>query len=122
MFRGVVGHLTGSVPDPRSLCRAWVNWTAGGGTPVLNGSGFNVASSITDNAIGDFTFTWSRAFRNASSYAVMKLARVDDVAAGGTLVVHPTVAPTASSIRVRVYDNAGGLRDPPVACLANWGW
>ena len=121
MFRGVVGHLTGSVPDPRSLCRAWVNFS-GQGTPSLNGSGFNVASSITDNAVGDFTLTWSRAFRAASSYGVMKLARVDDVATGGTVVGHPTVAPTASSMRIRVYDNAGLLRDPPVCCLALWGW
>src|SRR3990167_9464527 len=112
MFRGVVGHLTVSVPDPRSLCRAWVNFS-GQGTPSLNGAGFNVASSITDNAIGDFTLTWIRAFRTASSYGVMKLARVDTVGSSGTVIVHPTVGPTASSMRIRVYDNGGTLADTP---------
>lgn len=57
----------GSGTQIGTLCRAWVNWT-GGSSPVIAAS-FNV-SSITRNAIGDFTVNFSGPFPDANYAAV----------------------------------------------------
>lgn len=54
-----------------TLARAWVNFSAGGGTPSIRAS-FNV-SSITDGGVGTFTINFTAAMEDAN-YCVLSVA------------------------------------------------
>ena len=58
-----------------TLCRAWVNFSAGTGVPVPRAS-FNV-SSITDNGVGDFTINFTTAMPDVN-YCTLSVANEGD--------------------------------------------
>jgi len=65
IFQDSVGTQIGT------LCRAWVNFSAGTGTPSIRAS-FNV-SSITDNGVGNFTLNFTTAMIDIN-YCVLSVA------------------------------------------------
>ncbi len=86
-------------------CRAWVNFN-GTGTVAIRASG-NV-SSITDNAVGDYTvnftaampdanYSWAFSGSSANSYIVTARAE--------------TTAPTTTALRLGTYTVAGAGTD-----------
>ena len=100
---GTIKSLGSSAPvfqnssgvEKGQLAKAWVNIN-GTGTVAIRGS-FNV-SSITDNAVGDYSVTMTTAMANAN-YAVVGSAGVSNAfltfmtntrSAGATLVQDPT--------------------------------
>lgn len=64
---GIQSHLNVTGNAPMFACRAWVNFNATTGTPVISASG-NV-TSITDNGVGDYTINFTTAMPNAN-YAI----------------------------------------------------
>jgi hypothetical protein len=99
--------VTGTAPI--YPCRAWVNFN-GTGTIAIRASG-NV-SSITDNAVGDYTVNFTTALADANyGYAVS--GREDE---GGTLtwaaVPQPArVAQTTTAFRIITKTSAGTAFD-----------
>jgi hypothetical protein len=95
-----------------TFCRAWVNFNASSGTPVIRSS-FNV-SSITDNGVGDFTINFTNAMPTAG-YAValaindnknttLTTVNIYDAALGGT-------DPTTTAIRIAGQNSGTGSGD-----------
>ena len=69
VFRDSAGAEIGT------LCRAWVNFSAGTGVPVPRAS-FNV-SSITDNGVGNFTINFTTAMPDVN-YCTLSVANEGD--------------------------------------------
>lgn len=81
------------------VARAWVNFN-GTGTVAIRAS-YNV-SSITDNGTGDYTVNFTNAMSDAN-YGFTTGIRLNPgtVSYNMNLLVHPTVNPTTSAIRVQ---------------------
>lgn len=75
--------------------RAWVNFNGTGAVAIR--AAYNVAS-ITDNGVGDYTVNFTTALASAD-YCYMGTA---GLRVGNTMSIegHPTVAPTASALRI----------------------
>ena len=76
-------------------CRAWVNFN-GTGTVAIRGSG-NV-SSITDNAVGEYTVNFTTAMVDAN-YAYVGTCK--DVSGGAATSMYPAGAQTTSSCSIQ---------------------
>jgi len=83
-------------------CRAWVNFN-GTGTVAIRASG-NV-TSITDNAVGDYTVNFTTALVDAN-YAVCGTA--SGTSFNGFIGIYPGVNPASGSVRVatQIYNNS----------------
>ena len=77
------GQPSSTIPDllpsnanlyPEYKCRAWVNFTGVDGTISKSGN----VTSVTKNATGDFTVTFTTAMPD-SNFAVFGMAKSDDV-------------------------------------------
>lgn len=90
-------------------CRAWVNFN-GTGTVAIRASG-NV-SSITDNALGDYTVNFTTAMADAN-FAVANSAQGTNTNDGYS----STTSVSTTSVRVvsRIYN---ALQDSALACVA----
>jgi hypothetical protein len=123
----VTGNASGlSSPASNGLAKAWVNFNGAGtytlGTPTAATirSSHNV-STITKNANGDFTVTFSSAFPNAN-YAVMVTAQgpannaLSAIRAGAAATMV-----TTTSVRVSFMDTAAGPENPNTACVVIFG-
>jgi hypothetical protein len=88
-------------------CRVWCKFTVSGGTPTLTGTG-NV-SSITDNAVGDFTVNFTTAMPNAN-YGYTICHEMTSAYNGGGNSAYPGGI-AAGSIRIAVEDVDGSLVD-----------
>jgi hypothetical protein len=123
---GVTTNAGGSVNPSTNVeginysCRAWVNFN-GTGTPAIRGSG-NV-SSITDNGTGDYTINFTTAMPDtnycplvgsAPNYGVRGQA-VEALFSGPPWT---EVAPTTSSFRFAIGDDAGASFDPKYVTAA----
>ena len=101
------------------VAKAWVYITISGGTVTVAAS-HNV-SSVTDNAVGDYTTNFTTAFSSAN-YAWVAMGRRDT---GNTnnysLNTKGDTAPTASAHRWQAIVNTAELNDPPGACVAYFG-
>jgi hypothetical protein len=127
----VTGNVTGnasglSSPASNGLANAWVNFNGAGtytlGTPTAATirSSHNV-STITKNANGDFTVTFSSAFPNAN-YAVMVTAQ--GAANNALSVIRAGAAATmvtTTSVRVSFLDTSAGPENPNTACVVIFG-
>jgi hypothetical protein len=86
-----------------TLCRAWVNFN-GTGTVAIRSS-FNV-SSITDNALGDYTINFTNAMPDAD-YSIVAFAQQS-----GTKILisgNPDgVAPTTTAYKLVTSSGGGG--------------
>jgi len=102
----VVPDLSGSNTTlfPEYKCRAWVNFTGVDGTISKSG---NVAS-VTKNATGDFTVTFTIAMPDAF-FAVFGMAKSDDTSSARAAFMDfssDNTATSASFVRVNVlYEN-----------------
>jgi hypothetical protein len=85
-------NATGTAPV--YACRAWVRMTGAGG---ILGSG-NV-SSVTNNGTGDNTINFATALPDANYVPALGAGR-GNTDNNANLVIHPTIAPTASALRV----------------------
>ena len=123
----VTGNASGlSSPASNGLAKAWVNFNGAGtytlGTPTAATirSSHNV-STITKNANGDFTVTFSSAFPNAN-YAVMVTAQgaannaLSAIRAGAAATMV-----TTTSVRVSFLDTSAGPENPNTACVVIFG-
>lgn len=101
---------TAATPEQHGLYRdnvlkAWAFVTVAGGVPSLTDS-FNI-SSVTDNAVADFTLAFDRDFANAT-YAWCGVSAT----AGRTVVVPgDTFVQSTGSLRYRTADIDGGYQD-----------
>jgi hypothetical protein len=102
VFAGLTGGQTGSAPLYGA--RAWVNFN-GTGTVAIRASG-NV-SSITDNGVGDYTVNFTTAMPDAN-YAASGICGNENNLLG---IDSDTFVPTASAIRVQVYDAGNTTQD-----------
>jgi hypothetical protein len=96
------GSMSSVVPGgttlyPATMCRAWVNFN-GTGTVAIRAS--NNVSSITDNAVGDYTVNFTTAMADAN-YSVCGSCNVNITGNNSRVLSAPNAqAPTTSSIRV----------------------
>ena len=88
-------------------CRAWVNFN-GTGTVAIRGSG-NV-SSITDNAVGDYTVNFTTALTDAN-YSVGSCVAVDYSNTGNRTLNLANAAPTTSACRISTLTAGGSNTD-----------
>jgi hypothetical protein len=94
-------------------CRAWVNFN-GTGTVAIRASG-NV-TSITDNGTGNYTVNFTTALPDADyCWSLNGQQPISSSSSFGTGA--PTVDPTASALRIIMY-NAGNANDFPRVCVA----
>jgi len=107
------------------LCRAWINFTGGGSGATINSS-FNI-SSVTRNAAGDYSITFTAAMPNAS-YAVSASTSTSTI----TNVLGQFInvfglssspwnqAPTTGGFRITTFYSSTGtsFQEPLYVCLS----
>jgi hypothetical protein len=93
-----------------TLCRAWVNFSVGTGTPTIRAS-FNV-SSITDGGVGNFTINFTTAMVDVN-YCVLSVANE-----GSSVTIRESQFGTQNTSNVQVLTrqfsagvNSGALAD-----------
>ena len=95
------------------LCKAWVNFN-GTGTVAIRAS-YNV-SSITDNAVGDYTVNFTTAFADAN-YVTTGSCQRESGAPEGILTIYSVnltgalASPTTTAARVNTSVRTGGTID-----------
>ena len=100
--------------------KAWVNFKGTGTVSIRDD--FNI-SSITDNATGRYTVTFSNAMGSAENYVV---TGASGEGAGKDVVLHDSggatyVAPTSTAFRVRIANSSGNHYDVQHVMLAIFG-
>lgn len=90
--------ITAQGAAPSYAARAWVNFN-GTGTPAIRASG-NV-SSITDNAVADFTVNFATPMPDAN-YSFVTSTNQNSSAWLYTVMGHDSVAATTSAWRLKV--------------------
>jgi hypothetical protein len=90
----------------QSACKAWARIDVSGGTPSL-AAGYNVSGTITDNGVGDYTFTFTTALSSAN-YACVASARQTDNSVPSA-IVHTQATTT---VRIKVWGPLGAEVDP----------
>lgn len=110
-------RLTHALGEPSSETISWAQ-IKGSGTTALFGS--ENVSSLTDNAGGDYTVTWTIPYATASSYAVV--LGTSGTTNATTLHFRGLQAITATSARTSLLDyNAASATDPDYAYLIALG-
>ncbi len=102
--------ILSNLPPRQELAKAWINYDGTSGSAVIRNA-FNVAS-LTDNGIGSFTVTFSRAFESAN-YTVATACRA------GSRVCHEANTTTSATIVTR--DGAAGVTNSTVVCAVFTG-
>lgn len=100
------------------LAKAWVKFTAGGGTPTIADS-FNV-SSITDDGVGDHTVNFTVAFDSAN-YTYAGFANRPSVTSPGVVGGYDTATHLAGSCRHTFYHLSGSAQDMDAAGIVYFG-
>lgn len=111
--RRLLGPIARPVASPRSLITAWAN-IDGNAVPASLRAGFRT-TSVTDNAAGDYTLTWSHGMDGAN-YAIGAAAQA--VTGAQTVGIHDTGGAAAASLRVHVLSVAGAGQDADPVCVA----
>lgn len=83
------------------IARAWVNFN-GTGTVAMRAN-YNV-TSITDNDVGDYTVNFTSAISDANYAFSVSHGGTSNI---GAVVVHQTVAPTTSALRINTRTDGG---------------
>jgi len=92
----------------QGLAKAW--WQMNGsGTPAF-GDSLN-SSSITDNATGDYSVTFTNSMNNATYSALGACGRNGGSYLGGTVEIPGNAAATSSVIRFYSYNSSASTRD-----------
>jgi len=115
-----VGALRNATPIPDIDVKVWA---VIGGTPDAKlHSSYNV-TSLTDNAVGDFTLTFQQAFVNASNYAVLGMfGNVTASLSRGNIYVRQATLPTSTSCRTINIDAGGAAFDADPTMIFCVGW
>lgn len=112
----VVGPTVANFGLGRTIAWAWCRWADSAGTPTISEQ--HNTSSITDNGVGDFTFTWARPFANAT-YAVVLTHYT--TTAGGTSNVLATINTTSgvatTSVKTLHFNATIAAADPAVGWI-----
>lgn len=101
----VVFVTPGGIQYGPSVAKAWVQLT-GGGTPVASSS--HNYTSVADNGVGDWTITWAITMSSANYFAI---ATVNGT---GSFVVANVWTKTATTTRIRMFNNNNNVADPDV--------
>ena len=113
-----VGSSLGVLPALDQGVAGWAQVHMEGTFAVWGSDGI---SAVTDNGPGDITFTWSRAFRSASSYVPIYCTTAT---AGSIVTQHAhswdSVASGSAQAVLRDY-NAASSTDPDMFFLAVFG-
>ena len=99
-----------------TLCRAWVNFN-GTTSPGTVRTSFNV-SSVTRNATGDYTLTFTNALADAN-YALTGMSGNNTTSLACVVQPYNLAAPSTTSVRIQSV-RADGTMDvnPPICCVA----
>ncbi len=96
--------------------KAWVIFNGVGTVSITQA--FNV-SSITDNAVGDYTVNFATALASANYAATSSAGYGNNAASGEANTYIPyNATPTTTSVRMAVTSDAGGLRDAVYVSVA----
>ena len=103
---------------PLYMCRAWVNFN-GTGTVAIRDS-YNV-SSITDNAVGDYTINYSTALNN-SNYAISGITDYNESGLHRVIVYRAGLSHQYNTLGVRIQiigqsGSSDNTQDPTFASL-----
>jgi len=110
---GAVTYAKIGTTEQGQLCKAWVNFN-GTGTVAIRAS-YNV-SSITDNAVGDYTVNFTTAMPDAN-YVTTGSCQRESGAAEGILTIYSVnlsgalVSPTTTAARINTSVRSGGTID-----------
>ena len=108
---GVTFPDSTSMQTGQQACKAWVNFD-GTGTVAIR-DGYNV-SSITDNAIGDYTVNFTTAMPDANYATVVSSGRNGTGTGGYLTLPSDASAQTASSVQIYTIMVSGGTADTPI--------
>jgi len=97
-----------------TFCRAWVNFNASSGTPVIRSS-FNV-SSITDVNLGRFTVNFTNAMPDANFSVVASCSAGSATSTRNTAVMIDTL--TTTSVFVDARETSNNFIDATYFCVA----
>jgi hypothetical protein len=116
----VLGDVRGGWDAPEAFPRAWATINGvgtGAGTAFLIES-FNT-SSVTDNGAGDYTLTWTTAFKG-TEYVVAGFGKSDG-GASAMLGVSNLSAVESTSIRMFCRNADTAATDTPIAHVIAFG-
>jgi hypothetical protein len=105
---------------------AWVNFNGTSSTPITPRANYNI-SSVTKNATGDYTCTFTSAVTDANYSVTGNISSLygSRSAMGISLFTTPSpyteVAPTTSSFRIFATDSSGTAQDFKYICLTVFG-
>jgi hypothetical protein len=68
--------------DTRRVAKAWVSFNGKSANPITAGSSFNISGTITKNATGDYTVTFTTAFSSANYCVVVSSKQTTSGVAG----------------------------------------
>ena len=107
-----------NVSIKQQLAKAWVNFSASGGT-ITERDSFN--ASVSRISQGEYSVTFATAFANANYVAVGNV--VQNLASGGRWFLHlpHSVAPTTTTYRFQVVDFNGSTQDPEFVNIVFFG-
>lgn len=107
-----------AITSIRGAAKAWVNFN-GTGTVAIRDS-LNV-SSITDNAVGDYTINYTTSF-SSINYCAVGSAGEGDTNFNRLVTTDYTSSRTVSAIRILVsVAQLAAAEDPLFACVACFG-
>ena len=122
VYDAVNGWFLLSPPPISSVqaCKAWVQFSANGGTVTVNAS-FNVAS-VVRNGLGDFTITFTNAMAD-TNFVVSGSCNKDITGLWNRSFSSPYLqAPTASTVRIATYiASSPGLEDMDYVSIQIFG-
>jgi len=102
-----------------STAKVYVRWQVSGGTPTIDGSGYNV-SSLTDTAVGQVTVNFTTSFSDAN-YGCASTAA--EYASGPMVLILATANTGSALINSKEAFSPFGLVDPTgyvgIACFGD---
>jgi hypothetical protein len=106
------------------IAKAWVQFSATGGTIIINKS-FN-CSSITRSVTGVYIFNFTTAMTDTGYVPTVVAGGTTSINAGQSFVFQDnttgaTQNPTVNSFYFGVRNNSGSTFDPPYVCVAVLG-
>jgi len=115
------GSAVANVPLANALYKengiaAWVNFKATSAASIYGSFG---VTSVTRNADGNYTLTWSRAFA-ATPYLVLGTA-TQDGGQGVDVCLSDTEPLSSTTAEIRIRNNGNALTAPQIACVAAIG-
>ena len=109
-------RLIQPVVDGTFATISWLQLKSDGDVAIF---GHENVASVTDNAVGDYTATWTIPYATASSYAITLGTSQDAAALTHRYMAFQSI--TATSVRTLLRDAGGGAGDPQMTYLIALG-